>query len=333
MAAPHVAGAAALIQQYSILMNGSMVSPAQIKNALVSTGKSVTRDVTKPRIDVYRALMSFDFPGFTLSSGAVSHVVGNTSTVFNYTVVYTSAKAGVPSYVRVHINGTGYSMTGNSTNYASGVMYHYETTLAAGDYRYYFNASDGSLKNVTDSVNNPRVNHPPTLSGSVSPTLGDDTTLFNFTVTYTDADNEPPISMQVAVGGSSYDMQSMGSTYLSGVLYYYNQTLTSGTTNYRFTVDDGNYTIQSSLYSNAMVYDSTPDCTGINPTSSASWNIDIYTNCTSTAVLPTSTRTGTLNITAGATLNLTSTYVYLNNTMLYLDGRILLDNSVIAFLL
>jgi hypothetical protein len=81
-----------------------------------------------------------------------------------------------------------------------------------------------------------------------------------------------------------------------------------------------------------MVYAETPLCNGADATGQESWDIAEYTNCTNTAILPTSTHTGMLNITGGNVLNLTSTYVYLNNTQFRLDGRVILENSVLRFI-
>ncbi|MBU0762481.1 MAG: S8 family serine peptidase, partial [Candidatus Altiarchaeota archaeon] len=430
-AAPHVAGAAALIQQYAKLLNGSILPPARVKAALVATGKSITRDVTKPRIDVFKAVRYFNFqapratagvypsdgnpstlfnftlnytdldnsaPSYvrvnidginytmkqasssvdyynrvtyyfnttlsggthsynfsasdggyinrtttqtlqvstspTLSNPQVTPASGITSTVFNYTVVYTDEDNGTPTYVYAVVDGTNHNMSGNSTDYDAGVLYHYATTLSAGTHNYFFNASDGTYRNQTALVSgSPTVNAEPSLSNpQVNPTVGPTNTLFNYTVVYTDAGNEAPTQKNLILDGTTYSMQGTGTTYSAGVTYYYNKTLSAGTHNYRFSFSDGLYTVLTTTTSNPKVYSTTPSCDGA-PTNQPNWIVNTYTNCTSTAVLPTSTLRGYLNITGGYTLNLTNTKIYLNNTRLYLDGKLILKDSEFDFII
>jgi len=432
-ASPHVAAAAALIQQYALLMNGSQLSPARVKAALVNTGKNVTRDVTKPRIDVFRALRYFNFRAPTLSNGSVSPSSGDSFALFNFTVVYSDLDDSAPSYVSAYVDGAPYQMVPNgSTNYFNGVLYYFNRTLSAGSHNFYFNASDGAYVNVSAVTNSPTVASPPNLtSPTVSPASGYTNTLFNYTVLYTNLGNSTPDSITVVLDGTQRAMQGMGQDYTSGVTYYYNTTLNSsshnyyfnatlgnyvnttalvsgspvvqapqpilssaavnptlsnsqtlynftatythpanttptamqlildgvanaaqntsanysggvvyyynttlslGTHSFKFYTTDGTYTVYSSTSAQPMVYASSPSCSGSDPQGAATWTITQATECTDTAILPTSTHRGPLNITGQNTLQLTNTYVYLNNTMTQLNGTISLDNSQINFI-
>ncbi|MBD3389157.1 MAG: S8 family serine peptidase [Candidatus Altiarchaeales archaeon] len=337
MAAPHVAGGAALIQQYSRLMTGSYQSPAALKTAFIENGKNVTRDVTKPRIDVYRALMSLVLSSEppTLSNPSVSPLSGSTSTPYNYTVTYADADDNAPFFVKVRIDSSYYDMASNgSADYVNGVLYHYTTSyLSQGNHSYYFNASDGVSYNSTDVVTDaPVVNYLPQIYDSiVNPDFGSTADIFNYTLNYTDGDNEAPKYMQVVIDGSPYDMTAIGSDYVSGVVYFYNTTLLEGDHTYRFNASDGNYSRTVISRSDPSVYSASPTCSGAS-TDEPAWNVNVYTNCSGTSLLPTQNRNGPLNITGGNILNLSSSIVYLNHTTAILDGVLSLANSKLSFI-
>ncbi|MFH0862501.1 MAG: C1 family peptidase [Candidatus Altiarchaeota archaeon] len=270
----------------------------------------------------------------TLGSGQVSPQTGNASIAYNFTVAYASPGNTAPSYVRVYVDSNQSTMASNgSSNYTAGVLYSHSSNLSCGAHTFYFNASDGSSTNQTAQQSGPGVNCPPTLSsGQASPSLGPDSSLFNFTVTYTDSDGDPPASINAVIDGAMKNMTGISASYASGVVYYYNGTLTAAAGVYYFKASDGNSSVSTVTSACPSVYSETPSCSGADATGQASWDVDQYTNCTGTAVLPTSTHTGMLNITGGNVLNLTATYVYLNNSQLRVDGRIILDNSILRFI-
>ncbi|NLE61505.1 MAG: hypothetical protein GX616_24400, partial [Planctomycetes bacterium] len=85
-----------------------------------------------------------------LTSGRVTPEVGSQFTTYTYTVTYTDTdglNGTAPTYVRVVIDGTPYSMECVSPGvpiYRNGVEYRYQTKLAPNmSHRYYFEASDG----------------------------------------------------------------------------------------------------------------------------------------------------------------------------------------------
>jgi subtilisin family serine protease len=435
MAAPHVAGAAALIQQYGLLKNNSILTPSQVADALIRTGKNVTLTVTKPRIDVWRAVV-FTFPSSpglttgnvtpaggtgstsfnysvtyndannlapsyiqayvdgtphtmaaagppayqagvrywwattlgagphtywfnasngraqnvtaavqnsplvnirppTLANGSVFPPGGNNGTVFNFSVYYSDYEGSAPSYVRVHLDGAPHAMAGAASNYTVGGWYRYETALSPGNHTYLFNASDGDYVNATPQVSgSPRVNYPPSLSAaSVAPLVGYPTDNFNFTVLYQDLDGEAPLGISLVLDGSPKQVSWSSSDHASGVVYYWNGTVPSqGTHNFWFNATDGNYTVSTPTSSGPMVVDNAPDCVGANPVNETEWNVAVYTYCSDTSILPTSTGDGPILVSGGNTLNLSNTYVYVNNTLVVLDGRLNLEYAVLSFI-
>jgi len=74
--------------------------------------------------------------------------------------------------------------------------------------------------------------HAPTLTeGTVSPSSGDTSTQFVFSVIYTDADNQAPVRIQVYINGVPYDMSKLtpsDNTYSDGCIYIYQTTMPPG---------------------------------------------------------------------------------------------------------
>ena len=87
------------------------------------------------------------------------------------------------------------------------------------------------------SVTNANTPLPTLSSGGVSPSTGETTTTFTFSVTYTDLSNNPPTYVRVYIDGISYNMvkQNAGdNTYTDGCVYVYSTTLSAGSHNYYF---------------------------------------------------------------------------------------------------
>lgn len=272
-------------------------------------------------------------------TGSVSPASGTVSTLFNFTANYTHPEYTLPTTIRLNIDGTFYNMAeadASDVDSRDGKIYYVNKTLTAGAHTYYFNTTDyGGKVNATATANGPTVtgtNSVPTLTaGQVAPTLAGTATLFNFTVNYTDSENEPPLDIKVIVDGSAKAMKGISAAYSSGVIYYYNATLQAGTHLFWFNATDGNNTVSTGITNWPNVYSASPPCNGADPSVNPTWNIDQYTNCTNTAILPTSTHAGQLNITGGNILNLTTTQIYLNNTLVNLNGWIIFGNSNLIF--
>ena len=88
-------------------------------------------------------------------------------------------------------------------------------------------------------------NTPPVLSsGQVSPTTGDTTTTFTYSVTYTDADNDPPTSITVSIDGAAAQTMTKKTgedgDYTNGEVYEYTTSgLSTGSHTFQFAASDG----------------------------------------------------------------------------------------------
>ncbi|MFX0098443.1 MAG: FG-GAP-like repeat-containing protein [Candidatus Hodarchaeota archaeon] len=99
---------------------------------------------------------------------------------------------------------------------------------------------------------------PSLTSGMVQPLTGNSTLLYNFSVQYSDPDNNRPISINVSINGTDYPMEKFYPTdfyYLDGSLYYYTTYLQPGDYEYAFSCFDGAFTETTSIYSNLTVLD------------------------------------------------------------------------------
>lgn len=142
-------------------------------------------------------------------------LVGSSGTSFTYSVTYKETEGmngQVPVFVRVVIDGVAHDMTPVAVgvpSYRAGVTYRYTTSLPAGSHTYYFETSDGvgtvtlpATNATTGSVTpyqGPWVNDKPVLlSGAANPNPAGDTIAADepvtYTVTYTDSDNDAPIT-------------------------------------------------------------------------------------------------------------------------------------------
>jgi putative hemolysin len=174
-------------------------------------------------------------------------------------------------------------------------------------------------------------NAAPTLTlADVDPLLADTLRLINFTVKYTDIDDEAPAYIRVVIDGAAEGMQNLSSgPYLLGVLYYYNATLPIGGHTYQFQASDGTNPVETALQTNLYVYESSPGCDGA-AFDSVLWDVDQYTNCTDAAFLMTPGGS-LLQVSGGNTLLLTRTEGYFNGSTVGLTGGISLDHSMLRF--
>ena len=98
----------------------------------------------------------------------------------------------------------------------------------------------------TNAIIPSNINIPKLENIDLSPTIGNLTTNFKFTVNYSDADNNMPTSINVIINDTVYSMskQNLGDTnYTDGVIYEYQTFLNNGTYNYYYNVTDGKYSI------------------------------------------------------------------------------------------
>ncbi len=195
----------------------------------------------------------------TLSYGGYGYGTMYEDSFFNFTVYYIDTDGDAPFYANVTIDQIGHAMSNSygSTNYTRGVNYHYNTTLTAGTHSYSFwfynnkgeevldpAAGSYSLTVLSRNESLPTLTNPSFLP--VRPVKG---TPVNFSVTYTDLDNDPATAVKIIIDYSNNTMLDGsfgdGSYPQIGVPYYYNVTLNEGNHSYCFwAINSANETVR-----------------------------------------------------------------------------------------
>ncbi len=129
---------------------------------------------------------------------------------FEYNVTYRDPEDQPPAFVWVHVNESGTPIAGSPFqmffvtflggpgNYTAGAVFNRTVTLpCGGSYGFAFQGNDGWNDNTTVTAPGPTLNCPPNIppvlsSPLVNPVSGDTTTVFTYSVVYSDADNDPP---------------------------------------------------------------------------------------------------------------------------------------------
>jgi hypothetical protein len=336
MACPHVAGAAAVLQQFNKDRTGVALTPAQIKQALVSTGKSVTRSVTKPRIDVWKAMLSLNTAP-ALSNANVAYTACQ-QYVFN--VTYTDAENNTPELVKFNIDGTFYDMTesdAGDVEKTDGKDYYHNANVAYSSHDFNFTAGEG-LVNTTTGIQTFDMSSTVYLSNpTLDNSMGEPTELFNFTVDFTDLCDNPESTVNLTVNNNlEYKMKEVDSgdsDYTDGKMFYVNLTgLPAGKNTHYFTViNDQDVQNISSTITGPRV-NTTASCTGDSPPgvgSSSDWDVTQETVCGDSAFIPSSSGMTILQ----EVLKLNNVTVYSEHEVLNLNGgNLMLNNSVIEFM-
>lgn len=144
----------------------------------------------------------------TLSGDTVLPATGNSGQTFSFKVTFTDQDGDLPSYIKAVIDASEYDMVeddAEDTNTVDGKGYHYDKALGGGNHPYYFKTSDVYSGNVQTTEKNVYVNNLPALSG-YGRTPADPvyvTTDLNFTVTFTDSDNDLPTIVKWRENGGS----------------------------------------------------------------------------------------------------------------------------------
>jgi predicted RNA-binding Zn-ribbon protein involved in translation (DUF1610 family) len=200
-----------------------------------------------------------------LTGGLVSPTSGNQNTNFIFQVTYTDASNNAPAYIDVFINATAYPMVKlypTDTDYLDGCIYQYTTTLAPATYTYYFTCSDGTNVNTTITYTGLTVtylnNSPPQIfSPLVSPNIGTNTTVFNFSMIYVDADNNLPASINVTINSTTHallQVNAADTNVVDGKAYYYTGTLSVfGNYRFEFNCSVGTYAVSTEWINGPLV--------------------------------------------------------------------------------
>ncbi len=145
--------------------------------------------------------------------------------------------------------------------------YYYTTNLSHGLHTYQFFADEDSDIINTSLLVGPYVDYPPTLTNpAVTPSAGSTSTMFNYTITYTDLDNDPPSFMKIEIDGSEYMMFEVDPTdvdYTDGKEFYYTTTISSGSHDYQFFTSDGTSEVNTTLFMGPVI-DDVPPITSID---------------------------------------------------------------------
>ncbi len=191
----------------------------------------------------------------SLISRDVNPFSGDQWTQFNITVNYFDADNNHPYFINVSINGTSFTMTKQNpsdNNYTDGSLYQYITRLVPNtyNYSYSFECGDGKYLNSTILYSDLEViesnfNAPSLINGQVSPTIGINSTLFNFTVNYFDDDNNLPIYVNITFNNTlSFSMVQANPSDINatnGIFFYYNTTLDFGYYQFQINYSDGSF--------------------------------------------------------------------------------------------
>ena len=148
-----------------------------------------------------------------------------------------------PSYQSPYITGaTSYTHASGDIGRTINTWYWhvYGYNSATSDYGQFSSLTSYSISDVDIGVTKLE-------SDSLTPTSGDESTIFTYQVTYTDEDNDAPIKMDVYIDGSPNEMSKISGTYTSGAIYEYSTTLIEGSHSYYFLFSDGSNTVRQPL--------------------------------------------------------------------------------------
>ncbi|MHA1715113.1 MAG: hypothetical protein ACTSXP_05690, partial [Promethearchaeota archaeon] len=190
----------------------------------------------------------------SLISGQVDSPTGNQSTFFNFSVIYVDPDNAPPSSIHVVINGSMYTMeksVPDDYNFTDGATYQYITPLAPGSYEYFFNCSNLVYSNSTGTFNGPVVNYtnlyaPFVTSPEVTPIGGDNTTIFRFSCSYFDMDNNLPAEVNLTIKNVTttivFNMTKINpsdANAMDGIQFEFNTSLDNGNYQFQINCSDG----------------------------------------------------------------------------------------------
>jgi len=173
-----------------------------------------------------------------LWNASVTPKAGDDHTSYTFKIRYQDSKGTSPSSVQVIIDGNGYDMSPQSTNYQAGVDCIRTMKLGPGLHKYYFRATipggawtqyPGREK-YTIEVDG----HNELYDRMVIPFSGHTETDFNFTIKFKDTSGWAPTYVQIFIDNDVYTMDPAGDDLASGVTYYYNTRLGKGNHTYYY---------------------------------------------------------------------------------------------------
>jgi hypothetical protein len=205
----------------------------QITSADQFTGNTVLTDAWVKTETLSGPLMA---PTAFIRDGVVAPNSGTGNTTFAFSAYYSNINGEPPAYMNLIIdddttNAISMYQDYTSSNFMQGVRYTITVNdLLPGMHRYRFEAADSRNTTrlpdkATGNFNDLTVLYDPVLtSPAVEPATGDASTVFTYSVTYTDADNLPPASIDLMIDGmvvdsSNYTVSHDANTYINGTRY------------------------------------------------------------------------------------------------------------------
>jgi len=120
---------------------------------------------------------------------------------------------------------------------------HFNTKGIQQDYTCYANIIRNNDIRNRDNYYNPILTE-----GKVTPIKGNTSTVFRYTVIYTDLDNNPPAMINIVINGTAHAMQKQNSSdiiYTDGCIYIYSTNLSIGQHNYYFEANDSVFSVRT----------------------------------------------------------------------------------------
>ncbi|MHA1683925.1 MAG: hypothetical protein ACTSUE_23505 [Promethearchaeota archaeon] len=194
-----------------------------------------------------------------LISPSVEPTGGDQTTAFNFSVTYLDPDNNYPRYINVSLNGTDYPMEKINPldfQWNDSCEYQFITYLQSGTWEYQFSCYDGRFTNSTPTswlvVNYTNTHVPELLDPAATPEVGTNETIFNFTVSYRDLDNNLPAMINISINGTGIhqmnELDPLDSNSMDGKIYYYTTTLDWGIYEFQINCSDGEFSNSTSWH-------------------------------------------------------------------------------------
>lgn len=188
-----------------------------------------------------------------IGNGSVTPIFGHRNILFSYTISYFDAEKDEPTIAYVIIDGVPFNLT--RARIVQNI-YFFETYLPLGEHYFHFIFWDAEnqhlvrypAENGTEIIGPIVFDLPPEPShGQVTPTAGDQDTLFTFSVIYDDLEDDMPDEAYLVLDNESYELiwtEIVNPPEENIIQYIYQTKLGLGEHNYYFVFISGEYIIR-----------------------------------------------------------------------------------------
>jgi len=213
----------------------------------------------------------------TLTSGYFTPASGPHGTEFEFGVTFADANDEVPSYIRVVIGASQYSLTledGTPDSLITGEIYSVSgLMLDEGTHQYHFEASDGDDQArlpASGELDGPQVLHvnsAPTLQNNhLSPVTGYSSDQYTFRVTYSDPEDQEPSGGVILILNNGERTETMtvdqsasphlkDGVYSNGETYSITISLSVGSYAHSFNASDGEVSVEIGPFNGPYIDD------------------------------------------------------------------------------